>query len=190
MANERPGMMMYFDMLEGLLVLEDEKIGKFIRAITRYAMYGEIPQFDGLEAVLWSMIRPRLDRDAENYENKRLSGRYAAYCKNEQAAGRTAPDFETWKRSITTVSARVGSLPISTTPTTSPSSTNPSPTAAPSPFTEAEAKGTAKTEGVGGEKGEGRGITSSECSQRLTDDEFQASRQKNIDALRNYGTGL
>jgi hypothetical protein len=117
-VSERPGIMLYFDTVEPLLSLDDKTFSALLRASIMYGKYGELPQFDGVALVLWGMIKPTLDRDDIAYENKRMSGRYAAHCRAEKAAGRVPVSFDEWKRIQTTVNDHYGSLPISiSTPT-------------------------------------------------------------------------
>lgn len=98
--KERPGVMLFFDKVEPLLILGDEKLGAFFRAILRYSRYGEAPEFSGMEAVYWEALKSSLDSSADNYaqtvEHNRLKGRYSAYKRSVRADGKKPIPFEEW----------------------------------------------------------------------------------------------
>ena len=95
--NDRPGVMCYFSDWSPLLQLDDTSLAKLFRAAIEYAQAGVVPEFEGIEAVLWGMIFPKLDRDGERYQIRKDSGAYAAYCREEKRAGRDPACFDEWK---------------------------------------------------------------------------------------------
>lgn len=68
MGKQRPGVMIYFDVAHSLSRLSNEDVGILFKAIMAYGEFGSIPEFDGMLAMAWDFIRPRLDRDAQKYE--------------------------------------------------------------------------------------------------------------------------
>lgn len=94
---ERPGIMFFFDDWLPLMELEDASIARLIRAALRYGRYGELPELDGTEAILWAILLPKLNRDAERYQNRRDSGEYAVYCREAKRTDVAPLSFDDWK---------------------------------------------------------------------------------------------
>ena len=95
---ERPGIMFYFDDWEPMLALDDKSLADMLRASIRYGLTGEVPDFDGINAVLWGMIAPKIVRDGERYEARKESGEYAVYCREIKKAGEEPLSFMDWKK--------------------------------------------------------------------------------------------
>ena len=76
--KERPGVMLYFDLRPSLKRLSLEDKGLLFESILNYAQYGELPELDGMTGIAWDFIQPRIDRDAERYEEITESRRKAA----------------------------------------------------------------------------------------------------------------
>lgn len=77
----RPGIMLYFDILDPIRVLPDEDKGRLLVAMLEYGQSGVLPEFDGMLALAWGFIKPKLDKDENSYENSKLQRKYAAFCK-------------------------------------------------------------------------------------------------------------
>ena len=92
----RPGIMLYFDILEPIRVLPDADKGRLLVAMLEYGEYGTVPQFDGMLALAWGFIRPKLDRDEGSYENAKLQRKYAAFCKKRAGLNLPKIPFEEW----------------------------------------------------------------------------------------------
>lgn len=92
----RPGIMLYFDILEPLKVLPDADKGRLFVAILEYGKFGVVPEFEGMLAMAWGFIKPKLDRDGVAYENTTAQRKYAAYCKKLKARGLEKVEFEEW----------------------------------------------------------------------------------------------
>ena len=92
----RPGIMLYFDMLDPIRVLPDADKGRLLVAMLEYGKDGVVPQFDGMLALAWGFVRPKLDRDEGSYENVKLQRKYAAFCKKRSGAGLPKIPFEEW----------------------------------------------------------------------------------------------
>lgn len=92
----RPGIMLYFDMLEPVRVLPDAEKGRLLVAMLEYGQFGKVPEFQGMLALAWAFVKPKLDRDGQTYENAKLQRKYAAFCKNRAANDLPKIPFEDW----------------------------------------------------------------------------------------------
>lgn len=92
----RPGIMLYFDILEPIQVLSDADKGRLLVAMLEYGRDGIVPQFDGMLALAWGFIRPKLDRDEGSYENAKIQRKYAAFCKKRSGINLPKVPFEEW----------------------------------------------------------------------------------------------
>ena len=144
----RPGIMLYFDILEPIRVLSDADKGRLLVAMLEYGQNGTLPSFDGMLALAWGFVKPKLDRDDESYENSLLQRKYAGFCKSRSSRNLPKISFEEWiimddeqrKRAVSgdigpmfPITDDIGSNPTTTTtaavatsttaPTTTPTST-------------------------------------------------------------------
>lgn len=126
MAKEkgRPGVMIYFEVRESLKFLSLEEKGKLFDAVLEYGELGVIPEFDGMLGMAWAFMKPKLDADAERYDNAILQRRYAVATREAKKAGQDLPSFAEWKTSLDNdrlnpITTDVGCYPT-TTPTTTP----------------------------------------------------------------------
>ena len=92
----RPGVMLYFDMLEPIRVLPDADKGQLLVAILEYGKEGTVPQFDGMLALAWGFVRPKIDRDLEEYERIVLRRQYATFCRERKRKNEPDVSFEDW----------------------------------------------------------------------------------------------
>ena len=92
----RPGIMLYFDILEPIKVLPDADKGRLLVAMLEYGQFGTVPEFDGMLALAWGFVRPKLDRDEEAYENSKVQRKYAAFCKKRTSMNLPKVPFEEW----------------------------------------------------------------------------------------------
>lgn len=92
----RPGIMLYFDILEPIRALTDEDKGRLLVAMLEYGQSGRAPVFDGMLALAWGFVKPKIDRDDETYENAKLQRKYAAFCKKRAALNLSKVPFEVW----------------------------------------------------------------------------------------------
>ena len=118
--KDRPGVMLYFDLRPSLKRLSLEDKGLLFECILNYAQYGELPDLDGMPGIAWDFIRPRIDRDAERYDEMVELKRKAArkrWDKQEEDA-----QTDTDECSSMQVNARA-SRAMQTMPTTTTSST-------------------------------------------------------------------
>ena len=122
---DRPGIMIYFDMVEPLKRLDHTGKGKLFEAMLNYGQYGEVPDFggDGMLLMAWEFILPKLNADEKSYRKKVIKNTYSSYC-NKAKKSATAPmDFDEWcvKEGIdTTEWCRMTSTDIERYPNTTP----------------------------------------------------------------------
>ena len=83
----RPGIMMYFELLDAIGMMSNEDAGQLLRAMLTYGRDGIEPELDGQVAIAWAFIRPKLDRDAQAYQDKSMTKRYAVYCRECKRQG-------------------------------------------------------------------------------------------------------
>ena len=96
----RPGVMIYFEVRESLKFLSLEEKGKLFDAVLEYGELGVIPEFDGMLGMAWAFMKPKLDADAERYDNAILQRRYAVATREAKKAGQDLPSFAEWKTSL------------------------------------------------------------------------------------------
>ena len=153
----RPGIMLYFDILEPIRVLPDADKGRLLVAMLEYGQQGILPEFDGMLALAWGFVKPKLDRDGETYENAKVQRKYAAFCKRRTTLNLPKIPFEEWmsmteyerERMITTDNEPLRAVdsvepryPTTTTPANT--STTPSPSTYTNTATSAAAAVTTK----------------------------------------------
>ncbi len=79
--------MIYFEVRESLKFLSLEEKGKLFDAVLEYGELGVIPEFDGMLGMAWAFMKPKLDADAERYEDTILQRRYAVATREAKKAG-------------------------------------------------------------------------------------------------------
>lgn len=124
---ERPGIMIYFDLEPALSMLSDAEAGQLFRAAMEYGHYGTVPEFDGLLAMAWSFVQPKIDRDNEAYQKKCMDNAYNRYKGVCKVRGTEPLDQETWEKNIYSPSSTTvnnGCNPSPTTKGTSKSSSS------------------------------------------------------------------
>ena len=87
MAQQKPGVMLYFEMRNVFEELSNEKRGILVSAILDYSEHGIQPDFRGSLRIAWASIQPRLDRDGENDTHKCQQRRYAVYIRESKKDG-------------------------------------------------------------------------------------------------------
>lgn len=122
----RPGIMIYFDILDPIKKLTDEDKGKLLVAMLEYGKDGVVPELDGSLGIVWSFVQPKIDRDEENYDASKLQRQYAAFCKKRKKIWMPRISFDEWV--VMSEDERIRSVdPVeSRDPSTSTSSTTPS----------------------------------------------------------------
>lgn len=92
----RPGIMIYFDMLGPIRVLSDADKGRLFLAMLEYGQDGTVPQFDGMLALAWGFVKPKIDKDEEEYNMSVLRRQYATVCRERKRKGEPDISFDEW----------------------------------------------------------------------------------------------
>lgn len=97
--GKRPGIMVYFDMLDALEEYEAEERGLLFTAMLRYGLYGEIPEFEdrGMRTI-WKSAQQKIDLDGVRYENTCNGRRYSAYHREAKKRGEEPLSREAWEQ--------------------------------------------------------------------------------------------
>lgn len=119
----RPGIMLYFDILEPIRVLPDSDKGRLLVAMLEYGRDGIVPEFDGMLALAWGFVRPKLDKDQEEYNRTVLKRMYATACRDRKKKGEEDISFEDWLMTIDNQSNHMISHDIKWYPTTTTTTT-------------------------------------------------------------------
>lgn len=174
---DRPGFMVYFTDWLPLLKLDDATLAALLRACVNYASAGEWPELEGMSSILWGMLHPKIDRDGERYESRKESGKYAAYCRDEKRAGREPASFEDWKsekdRSITNDNGFIQQQPQPQQHLQSQS--------------HFQSHSQPQSQGQRERQGDARGAGRETLFRPLTESEFEAQRQKQLEMLARSG---
>lgn len=92
----RPGIMIYFDILEPVRMLPDADKGRLLMAILEYGRDGTIPNLEGPLGIVWSFVQPMIDKDGQRYEDMKLQREYAAFCKKRKKIWMPKISFDDW----------------------------------------------------------------------------------------------
>lgn len=173
-GKQKPGVMLYFDSIRPALKrLDNEQCGILFRAILDYAEYGAVSDLEPMTGMVFDLLRPKIDRDAEKYVENREQRQHAVYVREAKRRGEQPLPFSEWRShreqssDIEPISADIEN--IGPYPSISPSPT-PSPSTSPSvsPSTATSRTGTEAGEATGeGYKGGGEGETQRLYSQWL-----------------------
>ena len=125
----RPGIMLYFDILEPIKVLPDADKGRLLVAMLEYGQSGAVPEFDGMLALAWGFVKPKLDKDSEEYNRTILKRQYATFCRDRKKKGEPDITFDEWLITIgdqryQMISNDTKWYPTTTTPATTPTSSS------------------------------------------------------------------
>lgn len=160
----RPGIMVYFDMMGPLKVLPDADKGRLFWAMLEYGKNGTVPGFDGLLALAWEFVKPKIDKDEAEYHLSVQRRQYATVCRERKRKGEPEITFDEWLKATGSQSNHMIShdnqrssmmtndnqwYPTTTTTTTTSAAT----AAAANTNEEAAATADSKVEVLGGELG-------------------------------------
>ncbi len=123
MAQQKPGVMLYFEMRNVFEELSNEKRGILISAILDYSEHGIQPDFRGSLRIAWASIRHKLDRDDDNYARKSQVRRYAVYIRESKKDGMLPLPYEQWLASLPETSQPETSNDTNRYPTTTTTTT-------------------------------------------------------------------
>ena len=94
--KQKPGVMIYFDMLPVLSYLSLDEKGILFEAVLRYGKFGELPSFPEKLEPIWPLIQQRLDFDETRYQNTVMKRKYAAYVRREKQNDRQPLPYTQW----------------------------------------------------------------------------------------------
>ena len=115
--------MLYFDILEPIKVLPDADKGRLLVAMLEYGQSGIVPVFDGMLALAWGFVKPKIDKDSEEYNRTVLKRQYATFCRDRKRKGEPDISFEEWLMTIDDHSYQMVSHDIKWYPTTTATTT-------------------------------------------------------------------
>ena len=124
MAQQKPGVMLYFEMRNVFEELSNEKRGILLSAILDYSEHGIQPDFRGSLRIAWASIRHKLDRDDDNYARKSQVRRYAVYIRESKKDGVLPLPYEQWLASLPETSQPETSNDTNRYPTTTTTATS------------------------------------------------------------------
>ena len=119
----RPGIMIYFDILEPVRMLPDADKGRLLMAMLEYGRDGVVPDLDGPLGIVWSFVHPMIDKDGQRYDDMKLQREYAAFCKKRKQIWLPKIAFDDWvcmtederQRAVDPVDSRCPSTATSST---------------------------------------------------------------------------
>ena len=129
MTQQKPGVMLYFELRPSLRRLSSRERLALYDAIIDYGEWGVVPDFTGKLAVAWDFVQPKLDRDDEAYLRNVQQRRYALYARECKRDGAEPLSYKEWRVSKDSEAERPtsgddGSYPF----TNSNPNSNPNPT--------------------------------------------------------------
>ena len=152
---DRPGIMVYFDMMGPLGKLENADKGQLFWAMLEYGKTGIVPVFNSLPLELaWEFVKPKIDKDYKEYVRSVQRRQFATACRERKKRGEPEITFDEWLKSIGVYDDQSTSMMTNDNqwyPTTS-TTTTPSTTTITSTSTAAAAT-TTTTDDCGGDSG-------------------------------------
>lgn len=132
MAQQKPGVMLYFEMRPSLRRLSNRERLALYDAIMDYGEWGVIPDFTGKLAIAWDFVQPKLDRDDEAYSRNAQQRRYALYARECKRDGAEPLSYKQWRTTKDNGTEQPTSGDNGSYPTTYPNP-NSNPTSNPDP---------------------------------------------------------
>ena len=96
MGSNKPGVLIYFDIMGVVDKLSDQDAGILFRAILRYARDREVIELPDRLVVLWPLVQCRLDYDDERYLNTAFKRKYGAYVRWCRQKGQPCKSYADW----------------------------------------------------------------------------------------------
>ena len=132
MAQQKPGVMLYFELRPSLRRLSSRERLALYDAIMDYGEWGVVPDFTGKLAVAWDFVQPKLDRDDEAYLRNVQQRRYALYARECKRDGAEPLSYKEWRVSKDSEAERPTSGDNGSYPSTN-SNPDPNPNSNPNP---------------------------------------------------------
>ena len=117
--------MLYWETFDVLESLVDGDAKQMLAAIRQYSQYGALPDFSdsAILSTLWLLIRPKLDADAERYENIREQRRAAINSRWEKERSKVVTEDNESIQPYTEEYERIRNIPTTSTTATASTST-------------------------------------------------------------------
>ena len=120
----RPGIMVYFEILESIRELPLEDIGRLTLAMLEYGQDGVVPKLEGSLVYVWPFVRKMIDKDEQRYDDMKVQREYAAFCKKRKRIWMSKISFDEWvvmsdderQRAVDPVASRYPTTTTSTSP--------------------------------------------------------------------------
>ena len=163
-SKERPGVMLYFDAVRPAISrLDETQCGVLLRSLMDYAQYGVVPELDPMTGLAFDMLVPKIDRDAERYEESREQRQYAVYTREKKRSGEPVMSIGEWRllrqredeKNIGPIRPDIGPLPSTSTTASTSTSTATATTAAAPASTSSSASSSISTSASPAAAGEG-----------------------------------
>lgn len=94
--ENKPGVVVYFDMLPMLEQLSDKNKGILFQSILEYGNTGRQPMLPPKLQLLWPLIQMRLDADGQRYQMVVNQRKYANYARWSRNRGEEPVSFDEW----------------------------------------------------------------------------------------------
>lgn len=153
----RPGIMLYFDILEPIKVLPDADKGRLLVAMLEYGQTGKAPEFDGMLELAWGFVKPKIDKDEAEYNLSVLRRQYATVCRERKRKGEPEITFDEWLKTNGNHDNNRPSMMTNDNQWHPTTSTTPSTNTSTSITTSTAAAATTSTKKDGGGDGDGDG---------------------------------
>ena len=163
-GKARPGVMIYFESVRPALSrLDNEQCGALFRAIIDYAEYGAVSDLEPMTGMVFDLLRPKIDRDAEKYAESREQRQHAVYVREAKRRGEQPLTLSEWRTNRETSSdngpispdnENIGPYPSTTTSPATSTFTTPALSISSSRSSSISGEGAETEEGC---KGEGEG---------------------------------
>ena len=98
MKKTKPGVMIYFSILDAFPLMTNEEKGILFEAILRFAKDGKEPKLNGdrFVSAVWTLTRPHLVADNARYYEVTSRRQYAAYVRWSKKKGQIVRDYDEW----------------------------------------------------------------------------------------------
>ncbi|MBQ3543183.1 MAG: hypothetical protein IJA45_08695 [Oscillospiraceae bacterium] len=98
MEKTKPGVMVYFSVLEAFPLMTNAEKGILFEAILRFARDEQEPEFGEKRnlKMVWHLIRPGLVADNKRYYDVTARRKYAAYVRWSKKRGQIVRDYDEW----------------------------------------------------------------------------------------------
>lgn len=93
---QKPGVMIYFEVMPTIEKLSNAKAGLLFKAILEYGQDRKIPAFRNELDCIWPLIQARLDTDDLRYYQVAQKKRYAAYTRWAKKKGLEPLPYDCW----------------------------------------------------------------------------------------------